>query len=184
MKLVLGFRASLPNMRISDRSDAFEVSVPNDWDCFFLRPRQLILCFQDPVHLCTELRNRLLSDTAEMIIGNQRVSLDVLSTMIATSNKLNHGLVKSDIYPRDRQNFASCEKISSDCVVSTLEKESDSLATRVYLKLIRSTIIAYIDKTTSLSNRVYHSWFTVFITRIWWAWLLVKAEEDSEKMLS
>ena len=184
MKLVLGFRASLPNMRLSDRSDAFEVSIPNDWDWFFLRPRQLILCFQDPVHLCTKLRNRLLSNTAEMIIGNQRVSLDVLSTMIASSNKLNHGFVKSDIYPRDRQNFASCEKISSDYVISTLEEDSESLATRLYLKLIRSTIIAYIDKTTSLNNRVYHCWFTVFVTRIWWTWLLVKAEEDLEEMLS
>jgi hypothetical protein len=104
--------------------------------------------------------------------------------MIATSNKLNHGLVKSDIYPRDRQNFASCEKISSDCVVLTLEAISDSLATRLYLKLIRSIIIAYIDKATSLNHRVYHCWLRVFIARIWWAWLLVQAEEDSEEMLS
>ncbi|CAF1407076.1 unnamed protein product, partial [Rotaria sordida] len=61
MKLVLGFFASLPNMKISDRSHAFE----------------------DPIHVCTKLRNRLLSTTAEMIIGNQRISLDFLSEMIA-----------------------------------------------------------------------------------------------------
>jgi hypothetical protein len=87
MKLVLGFLASLPNVRTSDRSNAFEVAIPNDWNCFFLRPCQLILCFQDPVHLCTQLRNCLLPATAEM--------------MIATSNNLSHGLVKSDIYSRD-----------------------------------------------------------------------------------
>jgi hypothetical protein len=68
MKLVLVFLASVPNIRISERPDAFEVFVPIDWSWFFLRPRQLVLCCQDPVHLCTKLRNRLLSSTAEMII--------------------------------------------------------------------------------------------------------------------
>ncbi|CAF3216555.1 unnamed protein product [Rotaria sp. Silwood2] len=184
MKLVLGFFASLPNMKISDRPHAFEVSRPDNWNWFFLRQRQLILCFQDPIHICTKLRNRLLSTTAEMIIGNQRISLDLLSEMIASRSKLKHGLVKSDIYPHDKQNFASCEKISSNSVISTLEEISNSLATRLYLRLIRSVIIAYIDRATSINDRVYHAWFTVFLCRIWWAWLLTKTEHDSDEMLS
>ncbi|CAM4797064.1 unnamed protein product [Rotaria magnacalcarata] len=121
---------------------------------------------------------------AEMIIGNQRISLDILSEMIANKNKLKHGLVKSDIYPSDKQNLASCEKISSNSVISTLEEISSSLATSLYLKLIRSVIIAYIDRGTSINDRVYHAWFTVFLCRIWWAWLLTKAEYDFDEMLS
>ena len=183
MKLLLGFFASLPNMKISDRSDAFEVSLPIDWSWFFLRQRQLALCFQDPIHICTKLRNRLLSPTAEMAIGNQRISLDILLALISTSNKLKHGLVKSDIYPRDKQNFASCEKISNNSVISTLEEIPNSLATRLYLKLIRSVIVAYIDKVTSINDRLYHAWFTVFLCRIWWAWLLIERTHYSNEIL-
>ena len=184
MKLVLGFFASLPNMKISERSDAFEVSLSSEWNWFFLRRRQLILCFQDPIHICTKLRNRLLSDTAELIIGNQRISLKILSDMIGSVNKLKHGLVKSNIYPRDKQNFASCEKISRDNVISTLENITDSLAIRLYLRLIRAIITAYIDKDTSIGERLYHAWFSVFICRIWWAWLLVKAEDEPDEISS
>jgi hypothetical protein len=179
MKLVLGFFASLPNVMISERSDAFEIFLPNDWHWFFLRRRQLVLCLKDATHVCTKLRNRLLSTTADLTIGDEQISLNFLSEMIATSNKLNHGLVKSDIYPRDKQNFASCDKISSDCVLSELEKFPGSSATCLYLKLIRSTIIAYIDKSTTLNERVYHAWFCVFVCRLWWSWLIVKAERES-----
>ena len=104
----------------------------------------------------------MLSPTAEMGIGNQRISLDILLALISTSNKVKHGLVKSDIYPHDKQNFASCEKISNNSVISMLEEIPNSLATRLYLKLIQSIIIAYIDKVTSISDRLYHAWFTVF----------------------
>ena len=184
MKLISGFFASLPNIEISGRRDAFEVSVPVDWSWFFLRRRQLVLCFQDPIHICTKLRNRLLSSTAEMFIGSQRVSMDALSELIASGNKLVHGLVKSDIYPRDKQNFASCEKISSNSAISALEEISDSLATCLYLRLIRSVITAYIDRATPSIDRVYHAWFSAFLCRIWWAWLIIKVENDSEELLT
>jgi hypothetical protein len=184
MKLVLGYFASLPNMVLSDRADAFEVSIPVNWTWFYLRHRQLIFCFQDPTHICTKLRNRLLSSTATLVIGKQRISLDILSQMIANTSKLQHGLVKSDIYPNDRQNYASCEKISSDDVQSTLEEISDSQAIRLYLKLIRSVRIAYIDKTTNITDRMYHAWFSVFLCRMWWAWLLIQEKYDFYDILN
>ncbi|CAF3965319.1 unnamed protein product, partial [Rotaria sp. Silwood1] len=168
-------------MPLTDHANAFEVSIPANWTWFFLRQRQLILCFQDPTHICTKLRNHLLSSKATLGIGKQRISLDILSKLIANTNKLIHGLVKSDVYPRDRQNFASCEKISSDDVQLALEVIPDSQAMRLYLKLIRSIITAYIDKATSINNRLYHAWFSVFLCRMWWAWLLVKAKYDFDE---
>lgn len=149
---------------------------------FFLRRRQLFVCLQDPTHVCTKLRNRLLSGTADLVIGDQHVSLTFLTEMMITNSKVKHGLVKCDIYPRDRQNFASCDKISSDDVLFELEKVQGSAATRLYLKLIRSTIIAYIAESTSLNERVYHAWFCVFVCRLWWSWLLVQGKFDSVKM--
>ena len=184
MKVVSGLFLSSPHTYIRDRSDAFDVSLPRDWHWFFLTGRQLLLCFQDPIHVCTKLRNRLLSSTARMIIGNECISLSHLSEMIANSNKLNHGLVRSDIYPRDKQNFSSCEKISRADVIMTLAEVEKSYATSAYLRLIRSVIIAYIDRSTSTKDRIYHAWFSVFICRIWWAWILVKAEKNPTEFLS
>ena len=58
-----------------------------------------------------------------------------------------------------------------------------SSATSLYLSLVRSVMISYIDRSTTLNDRVYHAWFYVFLCRIWWwSWLLVNAEQDSDEM--
>ncbi|CAF1300836.1 unnamed protein product [Adineta steineri] len=180
MRLITEFFAKLPNIHVSERSDAFEVKLPKQWsNWFFMRTRQLCFCFQDPVHLCTKIRNRLLSQSASLIIGEGKVSTDVLFDVINNQSKLIHGLVKTDIYPKDKQNFGSCIKISSVDVLSALEGVSGSYATQIYLRLLRSIILAYIERSTSILNRLYHSWLTVFICRLWWSWLLLT---DVEKL--
>jgi len=178
MRLITGFFAKLPNIPVSERNDALEVKLPKEWSSwFFLRTRQLFFCFQDPVHLCTKIRNRLLSKFASMIIGEGQISIDILFDLINNQSKLVHGLVKTDIQPKDRQNFNSCVKISSVDVLSALEDVSGSYATQVYLRLLHSIILAYIEKNTSTMDRIYHSWITVFICRIWWSWLQLAGVE-------
>nr|ACD54737.1 unknown [Adineta vaga] len=172
MRLATGFFAKLPNIPVSEHTDAFEVKLPQEWSSwFFMRPRQLFFCFQDPVHLCTKIRNRLLSQSASLTIGDEQVSIDVLFDLIDNQSKLIHGLVKTDVNPKDRQNFNSCIKISSTDVSAALENVTGSYATRVYLRLIRSVILAYVERDTSIMDRIYYSWMTVFICRLWWSWL-------------
>ena len=74
------------------------------------------------------------------------------------------------------------KKISSEDVQSILAEIPDSQAMCLYLKLIRSIIVAYIDKTTSITDRLYNAWFSVFLCRMWWAWLLVKAEYNFDEI--
>ncbi|CAF2756191.1 unnamed protein product [Rotaria sp. Silwood2] len=172
MRLITGFFAKLPNILVSERSDALEVKLPKEWSSwFFMRTRQLFFCMQDPVHLCTKVRNRMLSESASMLIGEGQVSVDVLFDLIKSQSKLMHGLVKTDVQPKDRQNFSSCMKITSDSVLSALENISGSYATQVFLQLLRSIIIAYFESSTSTMDRIYHSWKAVFISRLWWSWL-------------
>ncbi|CAF1513310.1 unnamed protein product, partial [Didymodactylos carnosus] len=54
-----------------------------------------------------------------------------------------------------KPNFSSCLKISSKDVLSMLTENSNTTATRFYLTIIHLTILAYIDKTTSVSDRIY-----------------------------
>ncbi|CAF2069261.1 unnamed protein product [Rotaria magnacalcarata] len=69
----------------------------------------------DATHLVTKWRNRILSAAAELRLGNQFISINHLYNIIhnETFTKLDHGLTKSDINPKDRQHFSSCLKLTS-----------------------------------------------------------------------
>lgn len=172
MRLATGFFAKVEGSLIPDRMDRLTIHVPKEWSSwFYMRTSQLFLCFQDPVHLCTKIRNRMLSSTATMLIGKQVVSVKTLLTLIHGESKLVHGLVKTDVEPKDRQNYHSCWKISREAVIVALGDVDASEATVVYLRLLRSVIVAFVENDTSISDRIYHSWFAVFLCRIWQTWL-------------
>ncbi|CAF5067777.1 unnamed protein product, partial [Rotaria magnacalcarata] len=179
MRLATSFFAKFVNISLCDRKDVLEIDLPKDWSAwFFMQTRQVFFCFQDPIHLCTKLRNRMLSKKATMLIGNEVVSIEVLMKLIETKSKLVHGLVKTDIEPKDRQNFKACIKLSNDDVLAALEDIDGSQATRVYLRLLRSVVLAYVEHNTSIIDRIYHSWFSVFLCRIWQTWLQIIDEKD------
>ncbi|CAF4302378.1 unnamed protein product [Rotaria magnacalcarata] len=70
----------------------------------------------DATHLATKWRNRLLSSTVELRLGDQSISINHLYSIIDNGKftKIDDGLTKSDINPKDRQNFSSCVKLASD----------------------------------------------------------------------
>ena len=59
-----------------------------------------------------------------------------------------------------------------------------SLATQIYLRLLRSVVVAYVEHGTSIIDRVYSSWFAVFLCRIWWTWLETFDEKDFPELRS
>jgi hypothetical protein len=115
MRLMSGFFASLPNFQVHQHPQAFQIKTTSRWPWFYLREQQLLLFFKDATHLVTKWRNRLLSSTAELRLGNQFISINHLHDIIDDENytKLDHGLTKSDINPKDRQNYSSCLKLTS-----------------------------------------------------------------------
>ncbi|CAF3433717.1 unnamed protein product [Rotaria socialis] len=179
MRLTTGFFAKLTNTPLYNHNNILKIHLPKDWSgWFFMPPHQVLFCFQDSIHLCAKLRNRMLSETASLLIGNGEGSIQVLNELIETKSKFVHGLVKTDIKPSDRQNYKSCHKILREEVINALEDIDGSLATRIYLRLLRSVALAYIDHNTSIIDRIYHSWLAVFICRIWQTWLHLVHKED------
>ena len=81
------------------------------------------------------MRNGLLSSKATMLLGEKLVRVEHLIQLIESSSKMNHNLVKSDVLPKDRQNFASCQKISSEAVFVELASIEESEATRIFLEV-------------------------------------------------
>jgi hypothetical protein len=106
--------------------------------------RQIFFCFQDRVHLCTKLRNRILYDTSAVLIGKEKVSNEVLMELIESKSKLMHSLVNKDFDPKDQQNFISCRNFSDDDdddVFLALEDIEGFQAARIYLCLLRSIVL-------------------------------------------
>ncbi|CAM4973298.1 unnamed protein product [Rotaria socialis] len=110
MRLMNGFFASLPKFPVHQHQQTFTVKLKSRWPWFFLREQQLLLFFQDATHLATKWRNRLLSSTAELRLGDQSISINHLYSIIdnAKFTKIDHGLTKSDINPKDRLRSAWC----------------------------------------------------------------------------
>ena len=105
--------------------------------------------------------------------------------IISTVSKIRHGLVYSDVRPKDRQNFTSCQKICQEDVFKVLETLNSNIPNTkgiyVYLKLLESTINAYCEKNILLTDRLYFAWLSVFICRFWRAWLNTQANEILKK---
>ncbi|CAF4025179.1 unnamed protein product [Rotaria magnacalcarata] len=93
MRLVSGFFATPLNNPISKHSPLLTIDIPKSWSWLFLPRQQLFLCMQDAIHMCTKLRNRLLSTSAVMMIGDGLVSIDYILQLIVLRSKFNHNLV-------------------------------------------------------------------------------------------
>jgi hypothetical protein len=138
--------------------------------------------------LCTKLRNRLLSKTACLLFGDEVISNLILTHIITTTSKIRHGLVHSDVRPRDRQNFSSCQKICQEDVFKILETMDGVIPNTkgiyVYLKLIECIIIAYCEKNILLTDRIHYAWLSVFICRFWRTWLNTQSKTTLDKTFS
>lgn len=155
MRLASGFFASAHNLYLEMSQYSFNIKTSADWTWFYLPKNQMFLFFQDSVHLVTKWRNRLLSSTADLKLGNYRISIDHIESLIDTDNytKLDHGLTRSDINPKDRQNYKSCIKLFSDDVLNILVDNEEAHGTVIYLKMLEMIVRAYVDTETSVHER-------------------------------
>jgi hypothetical protein len=181
MRLALNFFVKTQTLNIYNDKLSFTVNIPSSWSTwYFLNPTQLFLFMQDGIHLCTKMRNRLLSKNANLKMGSYNVSMKHLHQLIKTTNKIDHNLSKSDLNVRDRQNFSSCQRISDDKVLTMLLFNEQYKATYNYLLILNLLIMAYTNRHVSLSTRIYYAWIVLFFIRLWRIWLhLTKRKRKS-----
>jgi hypothetical protein len=181
MRLISGFFSTLLNSPAIGHSSLFKIGIPVNWPWFYLPGEQLFLFMQDAHHICTKLRNRILSSSSYMLIGNNTINIDYLLELIESKSKFLHNLVKSDICPRDKQNYRSCEKLCDS--LEYLKEIDGSHATVVYITIIHCIILAFINTSTKTPDRIYYAWLAVFICRLWRVWLhLVPKQELNDRV--
>ncbi|CAF4244324.1 unnamed protein product [Rotaria sordida] len=108
MRLMFGFYVSLSNFDVHVDSCIFSIQTGN-WSWYFLRSEQLFMFVQDATYLVTKLRNRLLSATAALQVGDKCITMKHLQRLLDNEEmiRLDHGLTQSDLKSTDRQNFRS-----------------------------------------------------------------------------
>ncbi|CAF4018200.1 unnamed protein product, partial [Rotaria magnacalcarata] len=156
MRSSLGFFA---NFTYDGHPDLLSVDLPSSWCWFLMQQKQLYMCFQDAIHICTKLRNRLLSETTHLLLGEQLINMEPLLYTINNYSKLDHSLVVSDLNPKDRQNYNSAAKISSDNILTLLENIPNSLGINIYLQ--QGFIINYkkeVENSRRLPNTALNIW--------------------------
>lgn len=130
-------------------------------------------CCQDTVHVGTKFRNRLLNKSIVLCIGNKTVSAVHIHTLVDTVEKSIHGLVKSDIFPEDRQNYRSLEKLMEDRISNALNKYiPHSEATVMYLSICKHITSSYLQPNLMPTERIYNIWYGLYFLRGWRKWLL------------
>ena len=157
MRLINGIFASLPNFQVHEHPQAFKIKTTSNWPWFYLHEQQLLLFFQDATHLATKWHNRLLSSAANLCLGDQLISIHHLYDIINNQNytKLDRGLTKFDINPKDRQNFSSCLKLTSADLFKVLKDNINTRGTLVYLQILKMILVAYVEKKTTITEREY-----------------------------
>ena len=171
MRLCSQFFAELPNLNLLKNSDQYDIRIPEHWSWFFMKQQQIFLFMQDPIHVLTKLRNRLLSTVADLRMGDYSIDMQDLVHLIETKSKIEHNLIKSDVNPKDRQNFSSCLRISSELVLNLLKENNNAKGTYVYLKLLNLIVSGFINKSTTIEERLYNIWTAVFVCRLWFSWV-------------
>ncbi|CAF1313939.1 unnamed protein product [Rotaria sp. Silwood1] len=172
MRLTSNFFVEHQTLNICSETSALTVKIPSNWSSWFLlNSTQLFIFMQDGIHLCTKIRNRLLSKIAKLKMGLYDVSINHLFKLIDTTNNMDHNLCKSDLDIRDKQNFSSCQRIADDKVLNLLMLNDEYKATYIYLLMLNLLIITYTECTILLSDRVYYAWIILFFIRFWGIWL-------------
>lgn len=132
-------------------------------------------CTQDTIHAGTKLRNRFLNSSIVLRMGKNVATAFHISMLIDAVSKEIHGLVLSDIYTQDRQNFRSLEKIMDQRVLDALIGNiADSEATIMFLTLCKYITSSYEDPDLQPIDRVYRLWFAVYFLRCWRLWIKSK----------
>lgn len=137
-----------------------------------VKNEQTVSYIQDPIHEALKLRNFLLKSSRIIPMGHLQVSISHLKVLINQFPKNTHGLVVSDVFPDDRQNFKSYEKITTEKVLQALANGViGSEATIKYLNLCKQITQAFTEPNLKPDQRIYFIWNSLYFFRAWRKWI-------------
>lgn len=127
-----------------------------------------ITCTQDFIHIGTKARGRLLKEGIKLKMGTHEVSVVHLQQLLKKLHKSVHGLTHSDVFPVDRMNYDSFQKIVQDRVLDSLKTNiPESEATIHYLRTFRDILDSFLQTDLKPLDRILRMWRGLYFLRIW-----------------
>lgn len=131
---------------------------------------------QDTTHNGVKLRNLFLKtakNDKKLPMGKYYIRQSHLKQLIDRFPKDMHNLTNSTLNPMDKQNFDSVKRICNNKVIELLRsKLAGSQGTIKFLEIMQYVIDSYMDETLSPLERVYKMWYSVFMLRLWRAFIV------------
>ena len=102
-------------------------------DMVLSQPKSTFLIFPRSSASYYQMEKSVIVDNSGLSLENNKISITHIENLINSVNytKLDHGLTRSDVNPKDRQNYHSCLKLISDDVFNLLNDDVDSNGTVV-----------------------------------------------------
>lgn len=127
-----------------------------------------IITTQDPVHIGNKGRNRILKKDIKLPMGKTCATIGHLKQLLRNVPKHIHGLSYMDVFPTDRMNFTSFEKIIKDRVIFALKEHiADSQATVQYLSIFRDIVNSFTNHDLKPLDRIFLIYRSCYFLRIW-----------------
>lgn len=131
---------------------------------------------QDTTHNGVKLRNLFLKtakNDKKLPMGKYYIRQSHLKQLIDRFPKDMHNLTNSTLNPMDKQNFDSVKRICNNKVIELLRsKLAGSQGTIKFLEIMQYVIDSYMNETLSPLERVYKMWYSVFMLRLWRAFIV------------
>lgn len=127
---------------------------------------------QDGLHIEKKLKTCLYDFCNILLMGDYVATSNHLIIMYQKYHKHQHGLLASDLDPKDHLNYQCIPKITDEKVLKILDGIKEAAGTKVFLELIRSVHLAFVEKDTKQEDRIFHGAFCVGLIRTWRQWLL------------
>ncbi|KAJ1528905.1 hypothetical protein ONE63_007274 [Megalurothrips usitatus] len=150
------------------------VTNPPQWsDWFHADLKTHTFTMQDFVHILAKFKSRLTKVSVQLPMGNFDVSIGHLRILIKEVSKDIHGLTEGLLDLKDKMNYRSTEKICSHAVTDLLSKHVPNRnATVCYLRLMRDSTEAFMDRSLPPLDRIEKIWRCLFFLRMWRQWLI------------
>ena len=132
---------------------------------------------QDPIHNGKKLINVIFSARRSLFLGSHLISISHLNQILETYGP-SCGLTSKDVLRKDRQNWASAQRLCRSRVLALLKSHNATtgepcLGSYYYLRMVWRFIHIFFSKTATIRRRIFLCSYVIHFLVRWKWWIKV-----------
>jgi hypothetical protein len=143
------------------------------------------LTLQDSPHKVNNLKNMFMDLASNLRMGIHQITVNHLKQLVKECDKNIHLLNRYELDNVDRMNYSIVDKIATENIEFLLQLHvTESRATVVFLRMMRYILEAYTKENLTALERLYKSFYVLFVMRIWKFWCLSSENGSVDNFIS